>query len=197
MCCRYFINDDAIEILNEKFPGLNDRMSITSGDIYPSETALAIMGDGRNNNIVNMVWGLRTKEDTGIVINSRSETVKEKISFRNLILKKRCIIPATCFYEWDEERNKASFYSPDGPIVYLAGIYDTPLPGKGMYSRFSILTTEANESVRPVHDRMPVVIRESQIDDWLKNEETYNEILFSQPMELRCVREVEQLKIGL
>ena len=82
--------------------------------------------------------------------------------FRRSIAFQRCVIPATGFYEWDAAKHKYFFQMPGQPI-YLAGIYDT-ISGVNC---FIILTTEPNDSVAPIHDRMPLLLSHEQVRPWL------------------------------
>ena len=90
--------------------------------------------------------------------------------------KKRCVIPATGFYEWDTAKHKYFFQMPGQPI-YLAGIYDT-INGVNC---FIILTTAPNDSVAPIHDRMPLLLSHEQVRPWLVDAGAALELLCSRP----------------
>ena len=153
-----------------------------------------------------------------LLINARAETVREKKSFAESVAERRCVIPAKKFYEWDRDKNKAEFSSLHEKSVYLAGIYrfedpavpersaktdgcaDTPEsmsddPFTEQNGRFVILTTAANGSMKPVHDRMPLALRRDQIEPWLTDAEKTDEILSQTPEELSVYREFEQLSL--
>lgn len=90
----------------------------------------------------------------------------EKRMFQNGIHYHRAVIPAAGFYEWSRQKEKNTFYRKDGKPLYLAGFYDR----FDKEDRFVILTTVANASMRPVHDRMPLVLEKDQIRSWLWEE---------------------------
>jgi len=104
-------------------------------------------------------------------INARSETVFKSPLFRDLILRQRCIVPLSGFYEWQRTgKTKRPFkiYLQDEPIMSVAGIWDTWRPGRSDERRsFSILTTSANEFMREIHDRMPVILDRDDEEEWL------------------------------
>lgn len=110
-----------------------------------------------------MNWGFPKYQHNGLLINARAETVKEKVSFRDSVRSRRCIIPAKHYYEWDPYKSKVTFYREEAPVLYMAGFYNRFQDG----DHFVILSTEANESVKPVHDRMPLILEEKEILNWI------------------------------
>lgn len=83
--------------------------------------------------------------------------------FRRPLLTSRCVVPATGFYEWNKTKEKFLFQYQDSEVVYLAGLWEM-FEGK---RRYTILTTQSNESVAAVHDRMPVLLAKGQVRLWL------------------------------
>ena len=140
-----------------------------------------------------------------LLINAKAETVREKKSFAESIAECRCVIPAKKFYEWDKDRNKAEFSSLTEKSVYLAGIYRyedneraeqaAPKEKAAGNGHFVILTTAANDSMKPVHDRMPLILTRDQIVPWLSDAEKADEILSQTPADLSVYREFEQLSL--
>jgi putative SOS response-associated peptidase YedK len=107
-------------------------------------------------------------------INARCETVFQRSLYRNLVVRQRCIVPLSGFFEWkDEGQRKRPFriYLKDEPIMSVAGIWDTWRPGtpEERWS-FSIMTTAANEFMNVIHDRMPVILGRSDENAWLDPE---------------------------
>lgn len=109
------------------------------------------------------------------LINARSETVTEKPAFRQAIKYRRCLIPASGFYEWRREgTQKVPHYIrlKDGSPMIFASIWES---GKGpdgkLVDTCSILTTAANDLVASLHDRMPVILLPSEFDDWLNRDQ--------------------------
>ena len=111
------------------------------------------------------------------LINARAETIGEKPSFRNAIRRRRCLIPADGFYEWkgDVPGKKQPFHihKPDGAVFGFAGIWEHWLAQDGSeLETTAIITTAANDTLQPVHHRMPVVIEPHNYDLWLNADET-------------------------
>lgn len=122
-------------------------------------------------------WGLvpRWAKDPAIgakLINARGETVATKPSFRTAFRRHRCLIPANGFYEWmpagDGRKQPVLIAMKDGGVFAFAGLYERWLTGDGEpLDSCTILTTEANELLRPIHDRMPVIVPSEQYERWL------------------------------
>jgi len=111
------------------------------------------------------------------ISQARSETVDEKPSFKNAFAKRRCIILADGFYEWQKtEKTKQPWYFklPSGNLFGFAGLWEVWKNSEGQkYNSCTILTTIDNELVKHVHDRMPVILRPNTINDWL-NPDTHD-----------------------
>ena len=105
------------------------------------------------------------------MINARAETVEEKPSFRAAFKRRRCIVPASGFYEWmKEERGKQPYFitATDGGILGLAGLWESWQGANGEeLESCTILTTDANDAVARLHDRMPVILAPEDYDEWL------------------------------
>jgi putative SOS response-associated peptidase YedK len=130
--------------------------------------------DGRE--AVLLKWGLIpswAKDDSmsARLINARSETVTEKPAFREAFKRSRCIIPADGFYEWQRTEGKKQpyfFHMRDEHPFGFAGLWDRWRGENGkVIESCTILTTEANEVLLPVHDRMPVILHPETYDEWL------------------------------
>ena len=87
----------------------------------------------------------------------------EKPMFRDAVLHRRVVIPASWFYEWDRNKQKHTFSRRNGDALFMAGCYRKYEDG----DRFVILTTQANASMEPVHDRMPLILEREEAVDWL------------------------------
>ena len=108
------------------------------------------------------------------MINARSETVFNKTSFRQAIRTRRCVIPVSGFYEWDANSPKRGKRQPylirikNRRPFALAGLWErNEIVAGGPLETFSILTTRANEMMEVFHDRMPVIIPDDKIEQWL------------------------------
>jgi putative SOS response-associated peptidase YedK len=105
------------------------------------------------------------------MFNARSETAAEKPAYRNAVKRRRCLVPADGFYEWkrDGERKRPHWVHPrsGGPIAF-AGLWETWMgPNGEELDTAAIVTTAANDELKPLHDRMPVVISPDAFDLWL------------------------------
>jgi putative SOS response-associated peptidase YedK len=151
-------------------------------NIAPSQQVLAIVKSKKGNRAGYMQWGLIPKwaKDPKIgskLINARSETVYEKPSFKESFIQKRCLIPASGFYEWRKEGNKKQPYlfclSDKQPFAF-AGIWSRwkRESDEGTDERItcSILTKKANSFIEQYHDRMPVMFLPDEGEAWLKKE---------------------------
>ena len=104
------------------------------------------------------------------MINARSETAAEKPAFRDAFKKRRLLIPATGFYEWKKEGNSKQpyyIYRRDNQPFSLAGLWERWEKGTAPLETFTILTTEPNDLVAALHNRMPVIIPPAEYERWL------------------------------
>lgn len=127
-------------------------------------------------------WGLvpsfaRDASGGGRLINARSETVAEKPTFRAAWrARRRCIVPADAFYEWkavDKPRQPFLIARADGEPMAFAGLWDGwKDPATGQWLRtFTVLTCAATERLRPLHERMPVILHSADVTAWLEGED--------------------------
>lgn len=130
-----------------------------------------------------MHWGLIPRwKNTGKPlpppINARAETVDEKPMFRGLVTRRRCLVPATGFYEWQArgagERKQPYFiHVRDEPLFAFAGLWDETKPEGAddeVAGSFTIVTTSANEAMSPLHHRMPVILDREDEATWVSTE---------------------------
>lgn len=187
MCGRYYVDDDTAKEIRRLVRKVENKLK-RSGDVRPSQQANVIVGEKTDLLLTEMTWGFPKFSGSGLLINARAETALERKMFRNSMLHRRCIIPARGFYEWDRDKNKATFTRKDGSLLYLAGFYD-------MFQeidRFVIITVNANESVRPVHDRMPLVLEEEELEDWVWDDRFMETALRKTPAFLHKEQRYEQ-----
>ncbi|PKM53713.1 MAG: SOS response-associated peptidase [Firmicutes bacterium HGW-Firmicutes-5] len=169
MCGRYTLySETEDQEIRRIVAAVNRRYDeqIKPGDILPSDLAPVISGDRRdiNQNLLELMnWGYENPFKKGLIINARSESILEKSLFHDDFKQRRCLIPATGFYEWDTEKRQYLFQTDQ--LLYLAGIYRSFMGS----NKFVILTKPPNETVKTVHDRMPVLIPPAQRDEWLKD----------------------------
>jgi putative SOS response-associated peptidase YedK len=176
MCGRYNFtveqSDEILEILeklNAKFQGKEARM----GEVFPTNLSPILIEERKEVSPVLSAWGFPKFDQKGVIINARAETAFEKKTFRDSLVNRRCIIPSTGFYEWDSEKKKYLFRIEGTNALYMAGMYTN----YGEELRYVILTTEANESMKEVHSRMPLVIPKNEIATWIMDNGATSEIL--------------------
>jgi putative SOS response-associated peptidase YedK len=144
-------------------------------NIAPSQEVLAVVSDGEKITGKMLKWGLVPywANDPKIgfkMINTRAETVDEKASFKHAFKKRRCFVLADGFYEWRKEGNKKIPYrftlKSERPFAF-AGLWEKwDKHGDSMYT-CTIITTKANELVKGVHERMPVILPKEWEEFWL------------------------------
>ena len=147
-----------------------------SYNITPARKILCIVElEDKSLKAVNLFWGLvpswsKDTKNSHHLINARAETVREKPSFRTAFHKRRCLIVAQGFYEWQKlESGKQAFHihRQDNQLFAFAGVWeDWQKEQETLYS-CSIITTEAAEVMQPIHDRMPVIMPAGSYHDWL------------------------------
>ena len=170
-----------------------------SYNISPTHEVPVVIRYEDNNKLCKLHWGLvpswaKDLSGAGKLINARIETVVEKPSFKNAFKKKRCLILADGFYEWQKtEKTKQPWYFrlPSGKPFGFAGLWEVWKNSEGQkYNSCTILTTIASESVKHVHDRMPVILQPNTVNDWL-NPDTHD---IDQLKEILSDGKVENLK---
>ena len=181
MCGRFVIETNGDELI--KHFGLDkqniqnpEAQSFVSYNIAPSQTVPIIHHDEQQQKVLSvMQWGLlpawaKHPETSPRPINARVETLHEKPTFRSSLAQRRCLIPASGFYEWDKRtRPKQPYYfhKSQQTLFAFAGLWALWEQETGMLFSFTIITTEANDSVKPIHDRMPLILEQDQYEPWL------------------------------
>lgn len=193
MCGRYYVDDETAREIERLVRNLDRRFRMQASDIRPSRPApvLRVDTEGRGPGLEEMYWGFPVSGRSGLLINARAESVLDRKIFRDSVLHRRCIIPARGFYEWNKRREKYQFERYDGKPVLMAGFYNLYQEKE----RFVILTTEANASVRPVHERMPLVLEESEVENWLLDDKAAKACLQKVPAALEHRAEYEQMTL--
>ncbi len=176
MCGRFVLRATP-EQLSELFDLPEAPPAAPRFNIAPTQPVLAVRSNPHTGNREStfFVWGLVPgwADDPSIgsrMINARAETVAEKPSFRAAYKYRRCLIPADGFYEWQKTK--------DGKQPHLIGLADgAPFAFAGLWEHWerngsviescTILTTDANEVVASIHNRMPVILDPGDYDEWL------------------------------
>jgi putative SOS response-associated peptidase YedK len=178
MCGRFTLRAPAERVKREfqleEVPSIEARFNVA-----PTQNILAVRHSPDGSEVAMLKWGLIPSwaKDAAIgakLINARSETVEEKPSFREAFKRRRCIIPADGFYEWQRMGSrKQPFYFrlKDDRLFGFAGLWDKwRSPDGESLETCSILTTEANDVLSTVHDRMPVILHRETYDLWLDDD---------------------------
>ena len=198
MCGRFVSARKRLELL-EEFAAERDRVAQDRDPDYnvaPTKRIYAVLNhkddDKRELRLVR--WGLVpswAKDTSGgaRMINARAETVAVKPSFRSAFVKRRCIIPADGYYEWQavgKAKQPYYIYRTDGGILAFAGIYelwrDASVPDdheRAWYWSAAIITTDATDDIGRIHDRTPMVIAPESWADWLDPANNEKELLLA------------------
>ena len=192
MCTRFYIEPESEELQEIIAQARRSRLS---GEFIRSGSAILTSGEMRPTNVVPVIaqnkygrktafpmkWGFRIP-GRSLLVNARSETAAEKLTFREAWEKHRCVVPASWYYEWERltgssGRKKTGdkyMIQPRGSsVTWLAGLYrlEDGLPS------FTVLTRESTEELRRIHDRMPLILPENLIERWIDPDTRPNELL--------------------
>lgn len=192
MCGRYQFTAEQCEEIRQIAYAIQRKYGADAwspGDIRPSNRAPVLIGDGASPVPKLMKWGYQLPGT--LVINARTETAAERPLFRDSLRTRRCLIPSTGFYEWDNQKRKYLFTLPQNGALYMAGLYDR----RGNEDCYCILTTSPNASMRPVHDRMPLILTGEQRHSWLADADAATRILMVAPPELMCMSTEAQISL--
>lgn len=178
MCGRFTLTADPAD-LQEAFNWVNFENNELAPryNIAPTQ-ALAVVANTGENKLDFFTWGLVPfwAKDPAIgnrMINARSETLADKPSFKNAFKRRRCLILADGFYEWQKktgEKTKIPTYihMKDGKPFAFAGLWEEwNSPDGSQILSATIITTKPNELVAPIHNRMPVILPSSTYEQWL------------------------------
>lgn len=177
MCGRYTTDGVNVDQIVERFDAQSAPESFEPNhNIKPTQASAVVIEHDDGREIRLMQWGLiplwaKDPKIGGKMFNARAETVAEKPAFKASFRRKRCLVPATGFYEWKQEgRGKVPylFTVGDHEIFGFAGLYDTwRAPSGEWLSTYTIITTTPNELVANVHNRMPVILLRDQEQLWI------------------------------
>jgi putative SOS response-associated peptidase YedK len=176
MCGRFTLSTRPKQI-TDSFPPFDVPALEPHYNIAPTQAVAAarILPNGSQRQVVLLRWGLipSWSDDPGIgnrLINARSETVADKPSFRSAYRKRRCLVLADGFFEWQKIGGKKQPYYlglKDGGLFAIAGLWEHWQRDGEVIESCTILTTSANDLVKSVHDRMPVILPADQYERWL------------------------------
>jgi putative SOS response-associated peptidase YedK len=195
MCGRFILRTD-LSVIVESF-GIEDIIGnySTGNNISPGQQIASVIHDDKNR-LVSFHWGFIPSwaKDPSIgnqMINARAETVSIKPSFQDAFKKRRCLIVADGFYEWAKKNKKKvpyHFSLKSGAPFGFAGLYETwTSPDNKTIKTCTIITTNANKLLRPIHDRMPVIVPKDKealwIDSAVQDQKEFASVLQPYPAE--------------
>jgi putative SOS response-associated peptidase YedK len=176
MCSRYFLDADGNIIAYTFQVPVHDRIR-KRFNIAPTQEAPVIRPNKQGaREVVLMRWGLvpfwaKDLAIGGKLINARSETLAEKPAFRSAFKSRRCVIPASGFFEWTGEpkqRVPHAITVEGRPLVPFAGLWESWKDAEGKpLETYTIVTTAANRFMAGMHDRMPAILEHGDIDTWI------------------------------
>jgi len=185
MCGRYLIDDEAFdlrEILEAAEKNIQSMNVETASPVWQKTGSIEVFPGtyapviDANHEAVFMLWGFpNIMTGNQPHINARSETASVKRTFSGAMASRRCLVPASGYYEWKATgkryKDKYEFKLPENTTMYMAGIYSQD-------GRYAILTRAASPTIAEVHDRMPVILPEPYHNIWLnETPEVINEAL--------------------
>ena len=185
--CGRFVSAAPVDDLAKYFSAtLPEQMLESNFNVAPTTEVYSVRADAGARAITTMRWGLvpfwaKSLKVGARMINARCETVAEKPAFRRAFSKRRCLLPADGFYEWQKiEGQKAKqpwfIHRVDEEPLAFAGLFEfwhpkdddgNEIDGADLLMSCTILTTSANKTMEPIHDRMPVMLAPGVWDDWL------------------------------
>lgn len=188
MCGRYYIASEEdnekmrliIEEINRRYKDQPELEAMKTGEIAPTNVVPIYASNAKHIPMhFLMKWGFAPFETGGRpLINARSETANTSKTWKDALRERRCIIPASRYFEWEKKDNKKiknAIWAEGQQIIYMAGIYryeDNP-----RIPVFSILTREPAPAIAHIHNRMPVIMPPSDVDAWLSPDTNYMELL--------------------
>jgi Uncharacterized conserved protein len=186
MCGRYEIyeevQDEQLNAYIQQATRLSARLCAsmkTCGEIRPTDIApvLAPSAIRRSLGAFPMQWGFRHPTKGMLVFNTRSETAAEKDLFCTSIDERRCLIPASRYFEWhkrnERSKDRYAFYAENRAPLYLAGLY-LKASDQQRLPCFSILTRDAAPNIRAIHPRMPVLVPLDRAEEWLSPDTSFH-----------------------
>ena len=205
MCGRYSLV--CIDDLGNRFRIFNPMLGARSKfNIAPGTRQPVIVQGALSRELKQMQWGLvphwtKDRKAAHTIINARAESLLEKPSFASLLKTKRCLVPASGFFEWKNEKaRKIPFYMNlnDQSLFAFAGLYDEwHDPAGTLLTTYTIITTEPNDLMATVHNRMPAIISPDYEEGWLTGEQPdtgqLKEMLAPYPAEKMAMHPVSPL----
>lgn len=198
MCGRYDLSDKPAAI-KVKFKVAAVPDFVGNPDLRPTDTAPVVRRARKSDEreVALLRWGLVPSWAKDLkfgtrCINARAETLTSTPAFRLAYQQRRCLVPVNAFYEWSGERGhkiKWRIALKDEPLFALAGLWEwwRPPGAERGTETYTIVTTRASDLLEPIHDRMPVVVRERDYDRWLNADDPALDLLAPLPDEALAI----------
>ena len=184
MCGRFALSAPAAQLIEffelDECADFLSRLNIAPGTDIP-----VIRQSPEGKRVLHLLrWGLlphwvKDPQSVSHPINARLETLREKPYFRSAYQKRRCLVPASGFYEWKREgkRKEPYYFSNDsGELMAMAGLWESwKAPDGSILRTVCLITTDANAVMQPIHDRMPVFIGKQDWRAWFTGEMTLDQ----------------------
>jgi putative SOS response-associated peptidase YedK len=171
-------------------------------NIAPTDQHWIVRVKREEREIQPALWGLvnswaTDRKRAAAQINARAETLATRAAFKEAFQKRRCVVPADGFFEWTgpkTARRPVWFHRADGGLILFAGLYESWQPEPDTWERtFTIITTDANDVVRSVHDRMPVILTGEAVDAWIHGDGAFASLLVPAAADLLIATPVSTL----
>lgn len=194
MCTRYALEKDLPElkkiiedvyrsVLASRFIDTHGKPIVTDGEVRPTDIVPVLAPNSKGvKTVYPMQWGYLTADNKRTLFNARVETAGQKPTFRDSWQSQRCVIPASYYFEWqhfksadgkEKTGDKFSIQPTGYTITWLCGLYRI----ENGYPVFVVLTKEPTVEMSSIHDRMPLMIPEDKIDEWLDPSSNPDDIL--------------------
>ena len=163
---RSIIKEISLKLARDELDGNEEIRGLP--EIAPTNRSPVVTSNGSELSFEHARFGFERWDGKGVIINARSETVKEKSMFKNHIQAGRCVVPASGYYEWkavdgQKKKDKHLIKDKSGNLLFMAGLYHDGKDGR----EFVIITKDPVGAVVEIHDRMPVILRVNQLEPWL------------------------------
>ena len=188
MCGRFSLEQYPKTIL--EYLELGDVEFVAREQIYPTNDVHVIFHNKEGNEITLMNWGWERSFSKRPLINTRGQEAWYKKTWAEAMMQRRCIIPATAYYEWDEnqpkgKRDRYKVTPTDDETFALGGLYEINQDTGEMF--MSILTTQPNKKMASIHHRMPVILEKENFNQWLQSVEKEEVDKFMRPLSERLI----------
>lgn len=183
MCGRYTLiaNEEAIRLLFE-LPAFDERLVVPRYNIAPTQPVVVVRQGPKGRELVPMRWGLipwwaKDPKSLPLMINARAESLTKKPAYRDAFKYRRCLVPASGFYDWQKRgsgtKQPYAVLPADRSPIAFAGLWETWHSADGSeIDTAVIITTDANQLLMPIHERMPAVIEPQDFERWLSPQTT-------------------------